>query len=240
MRHVRWTRAPTIRTLAAPMRRTPHQYQHLRAAAECDAASASPATVARRAAVRRQAAAPLASGAAARLPMLGPRALPAAALLLMTALVATAPAAAHAKTLRAKATDPTGDARTGAVDLTQVTAKYESTGRLRVSISTAAPLDLRAGGQLVVTFAGKSCKADLFGVAADFKDPALPWAYRARGKAASAKPVNGTGTLSGTTYAATFRSAQLAKLKPTYVQAALYPAGTSADALDQTDCIALR
>jgi hypothetical protein len=169
---------------------------------------------------------------------LASRAVLVAALAGAGALTAASPASA--KVLRAKLTDPSGDAARASADLTAATAKYDTTGRLRISITTAAALDLRIGGQLVVTFTGKSCGTDLFGVTADLTDPALPWVYRSRGKAAAAQPVNGSGALSGTTYSATVRTARLASLAPAGVQAAIYPPGTATDPLDQTDCITLR
>lgn len=161
-----------------------------------------------------------------------------AALVGAGALTAATPASA--KVLRAKLTDPSGDATRASADLTAASAKYDTAGRLRISITTGAAIDLRAGGQLVVTFTGKHCGTDLFGAAADLTDPALPWVYRSRGKAAAAKPVNGSGTLSGTTYSATFRTARLARLAPAGVQFAIVPPGTATEPLDQTDCVALR
>lgn len=152
----------------------------------------------------------------------------------------TAASAASAKVLRATLSDPAGDAARPSADLTGATAKYDTTGRLRISITTSAALDLRAGGQLVATFTGKSCGTDLFGATADLADPTLPWVYRSRGKAAAAKPVNGSGTLSGTTYSATFRTSRLARLAPAGVQVAIFPPGTASDPLDQTDCLPLR
>lgn len=162
-----------------------------------------------------------------------------AALAGASVLIGALPAAAQAKAVRGLANDPTGDVGDPRVDIVTVSGRYEPTGAVRVRLTTAKAFSLKAKNELLVTFTSAACEKDLFGVSAVFDDPALPWAYRMRGKAI--KTVNGNGTLDGVRYTLTFKSAQLAKLKPLWMQAAIYPAGAKAttDPIDQTDCVPL-
>jgi hypothetical protein len=153
--------------------------------------------------------------------------------------VAATPSLAAAKALRGSANDPTGDAPALAVDIVTATTKFEPGGKLRIRVTTAAPLALTEANQLLITFAGRGCERDLFGASAILTDPALPWVYRLRG--ASAKSVNGRGTIDDVRYTLTFQTKQLVGLKPVYFQAAIYAPGDRAtDPLDQTDCVALK
>ena len=73
-----------------------------------------------------------------------------------------------------------------------VTAKYTaSTGSLRVTVKTAAAMNLRKKNQLVFMFTGTSCKTDLFGASAYMNDAAAPWAYTLSKK--HPVTVNGSG-----------------------------------------------
>lgn len=155
------------------------------------------------------------------------------------ALLVLAPAGACAKALKATAPDPAGDAATSASDILQATASYtSSSGALRVTLKTSRELNLRVKNQLVFTFTGKACANDMFGASAVLTDATAPWAYSLAKKSTST--TNGSGTVSGTTYAATFKSKLIAKKKPVSFQAAIFAPGTNGALLDQTDCVGLK
>lgn len=161
-----------------------------------------------------------------------------AAVVAIAAVGALVPAAAQAKVLRGVANDPTGDGLSPRVDLVSVTSRFDAVrGTLRVRVTTAQPIDLNKDDQLLITFAGRGCERDLFGVSALTKSLGRPWLYRLRGK--TGKPVRGRATVDDVRYTVTFTTKQLRGLKPVYMQAAIYPAASQTP-YDQTDCVLLK
>ena len=154
-------------------------------------------------------------------------------------LAAFAPAAAQAKSLKVTITDPAGDGTLSSADILQATAKYTaSSGSLRVTVKTAAAMNLRKKNQLVFMFTGTSCKADLFGATAYMNDATAPWAYTLSKK--NPVTVNGSGSVTKTVYSANFHGKRLAHLKPVAFQVALFAPGPNGAVMDQTDCVALQ
>ena len=151
--------------------------------------------------------------------------------------VATA-ASAKAKALKGSGTDPKGDAPTGSVDIVGASAKYAATGSLSFTVTMAGALDFTKANGLVVLLSAGGCGRNLIGAGVDLTDPTVPWAYRFTKKP---REIDGQGKAKGSKYSASFRSSELGKQKPAYLQVAIYPPGdNSPDPLDETDCITLR
>lgn len=140
-----------------------------------------------------------------------------AGIVLAASVVGTLPAQAEAKTFKARFSDPEGDAKPAARDITAGRVAYNrKTGALSASVTVAADFAEERDDAIVVLVVSDlvkgRCRAVRITMGVALSDPAVPVAWR--GEAGQGKQRLGAGSLEGNVLNMRVKAKSLAGLTP--------------------------
>lgn len=160
-----------------------------------------------------------------------------AGLVLATALLATLPAGAQAKTFNARFSDPEGDASPSARDITAGRVAYNrKSGALSATINVAADFAEERDDAVVVVIVSDlvrgRCRAVRMTMGVLLSDPSVPVAWKGAGD--PKKKYLGSGSLEGDTLKLRVKAKGLSGQTPGCTMIYIASQGDNADLIDET------